>query len=174
MKILTPCLCLVIVCPLMANASNRPGAILFDADFIYDERIVAQEIETAAASQHTRAEAAFLNATGEGLREAFCPLFADLWLGRELDRTNAALLDLFTTEDPVVQQKYRLNDAWCLAINQQFYHMYYAFGTKGSIAPGRLYPETERALLELLWERMKYKDDISLARKSTWWMAGSD
>ena len=63
MKILTPCLCLVIVCPLMANASNRPGAILFDADFIYDERIVAQEIETAAASQHTRAEAAFLNAT---------------------------------------------------------------------------------------------------------------
>ena len=101
-------------------------------------------------------------------------MFADLWLGRELYRTNAALLDLFTTDDPVVQQKYRLNDAWCLAINQQFYHMYYAFGTKGSIAPGRLYPETERALLELLWERMKYKDDISLPRKSTWWMVGSD
>lgn len=52
--------------------------------------------------------------------------------------------------------------------------MYYAFGSKGTVAPGRLYPETEKALLELLWHRVEYKADIHLTRQSTWWMIGSE
>jgi hypothetical protein len=147
---------------------------LEDQGFSYSEDHIQDSIEKAAVTKKARIEEAFSRATGEGLREAFCPLFADLWMGRELDRVNAELLKIFTTDDPELQQKYRLNDHWCLAINQQFYHMYYAFGSKGSIAPGRLYPETEKALLELLWHRMEYKDDIHLARQSTWWMIGSE
>jgi len=147
---------------------------LEDLDFVYLEKNLPDLMSKAAATQATRVEHAFAHAKGEGLRQAFCPHFAQLWLGQELDEVNADLLGIITTDDPVVQQKFRLNDAWCLAINQQFYHMYYAFGSKGSVAPGRLYPETEKALLELLWNRMKYKDDIHLARKSTWWMIGSE
>ena len=147
---------------------------LEDQSFAYSEERVQDSIEKASATKKVRIEHAFSHATGEGLRKAFCPYFADLWLGRELDRGNAELLEIFTTEDPAVQQKFRLNDHWCLAINQQFYHMYYAFGATGSVAPGRLYPATEKAMLELLWHRMEFKDDIHLARKSTWWMIGSE
>src|SRR5690606_29536589 len=48
------------------------------------------------------------------------------------------------------------------------------FGTKGRQFPGRLYPETEKALLAVLWERTYEKNDIHLARQSTWWMSGSE
>jgi len=147
---------------------------LEDLEFVYVEKNLAGLMGKAASTQATRVQYAFTHVTGEGLREAFCPYFAQLWLGQDLDEVNADLLAIITTDDPVVQQRFRLNDNWCLAINQQFYHMYYAFGSKGSMAPGRLYPETEKALLEVLWNRMKYKDDIHLAQKSTWWMIGSE
>lgn len=147
---------------------------LDDQGFSFSESRIEELIAKAASTKEARVKQAFLNVTGKGLREAFCPYFADLWLGRELDRVNAELLDIFTTSDPAVKQKFRLNDHWCLVINQQFYHMYYAFGSKGAIAPGRLYPETEKALLDVLWKRMKLKNDIHLSRKSTWWMIGSE
>jgi len=67
-----------------------------------------------------------------------------------------------------------LNDPWCLATNQLLYYMYYSYGSKGDLFPGRVYPETEKAILDFLWERMKYKNDIHLARQSTWWMIGSE
>ena len=147
---------------------------LAQEDFIYSEKIIQKYIQKADDTKSEQITHAFEHAQGNGLRQAFCPYFADLWLGRDLDKVNAKLVNIFTTKDPEIQQKYRLNDHWCLAINQQFYHMYYAFGAKGSVSPGRLYPETEKALLELLWERMSYKNDIHLARKSTWWMIGSE
>lgn len=147
---------------------------LTDVDFIYVEDRVPELVQLARQTRPERSRVAFEMATGEGLREAFCPYFANLWLGRELDRVNAELVEILRTEDSAIQQKFRLNDHWCLAINQQLYHMYFAFGSKGSVAPGRLYPETEKALLDVLWDRMKYKDDIHLARLSTWWMIGSE
>jgi hypothetical protein len=95
-------------------------------------------------------------------------------LGNNLDATNRKLLEIFTTDDMSVQEKYRLNDPWCLVFKQIAYHMYYTFGKKGNLFPGRLYPKTEKALLELLWKKALYKNDIHLARESTWWMVGSE
>lgn len=161
------------VLPISATAQGFMSP-LEDPDFVYAENKIQKYMEQAESTKAARAREAFLNATGEGLREAFCPYFADLWLGRDLDRVNAELVEILRTDDPVVQQKYRLNDHWGLVIKQQFYHMYYAFGAKGSVAPGRLYPETEKALLDALWDQMEYKDDIHLARLSTWWMMGSE
>ena len=156
-------------------ATGNPfGTPLEDQEYIYCGRKLQLLIEQAENTKKQRIADAFASVTGEGLREAFCPLFADLWSERDLNETNRILCDVLTTGDPGIQQRYRLNDHWCLAINQQFYHLYYAFGSKGSVAPGRLYPETEKALLEVLWQRMKYKDDIHLARLSTWWMIGSE
>lgn len=156
-------------------SANSPIEVpLENQGYTYKKCDIQRFIEQSASTGEQRITQAFSDATGEGLREAFCPLFANLWMGKELDETNRILFDILTTKDPEVQQKYRLNDAWCLAINQQFYHMYYAFGSKGFISPGRLFPKTEKALLEVLWKRMKDKDDIHLARKSTWWMIGSE
>ncbi|MEX0332414.1 MAG: hypothetical protein AB3N64_13415 [Puniceicoccaceae bacterium] len=161
------------ICPLISGGKAFTSP-LEDLDFVYAEEAIQAYIDQAQATKMERAREAFLKATGEGLRQAFCPYFADIWLGRDLDRVNAELVEILRSEDPVVQQKYRLNDKWGLVIKQQFYHLYYAFGTKGSLAPGRLYPETEKALLDALWDQMKYKDDIHLARLSTWWMIGSE
>ena len=147
---------------------------LEDLNFVYFEDKIPAYIKRAKSTKTERIREAFSTASGEGLRQAFCPYFSDLWLGKDLDRVNAELVEILRTEDPVVQQKYRLNDHWGLVIKQQFYHMYYAFGVKGSVAPGRLYPETEKAVLDTLWDQMEYKDDIHLARLSTWWMIGSE
>lgn len=165
---------LALIFSVFSSAETPFNSPLEDQGFVYAEEDIQAYIDKAEATKPARVSEAFLQATGEGLREAFCPYFASLWLGRDLDRVNVELVEILRSEDPVVQQKFRLNDHWCLAINQQFYHMYYAFGSKGTVSPGRLYPKTEKALLDVLWERMKYKDDIHLARKSTWWMIGSE
>jgi hypothetical protein len=147
---------------------------LHNLTYVYSEGDVNGFMARAVSTREARVKDAFEKATAKGLREAFCPLFANLWLGKDLNETNQTLREVLSSEDPRVQEKFRLNDHWCLAINQQFYHLYYAFGSKGSVFPGRLYPETEKVLLEVLWNRMKYKDDIHLTRLSTWWMVGSE
>jgi hypothetical protein len=42
------------------------------------------------------------------------------------------------------------------------------------IFPGRLTPDVEKKLLEVLWERTYEKNDIHWSRQSTWWMDGSE
>lgn len=147
---------------------------LADPDFVYEAAEIPTLMQEAEKTKDARIRAAYEKAHGEGLREAFVPLFANLWLGKDLEATNATLVEVLRSDDPVVQQKYRLNDHWGLVIKQQFYRMYYAFGSKGTVAPGRLYPETEKAVLDALWYQMEYKDDIHLTRLSTWWMVGSE
>jgi hypothetical protein len=147
---------------------------LEDLHFEYSEHDIHRYIQEAGETKKIRIKHAFENVTGEGLRQGLCPYFANLYLGEDLDLTNQTLLELLTTEDTEVQEKYRLNDPWCLATTQLLYHMYYAFGSKGTVSPGNIYPKTEKAILEFLWSRMKHKNDIHLARKSTWWMIGSE
>jgi len=138
MKKIVPTLFAVLALSSFARAEEVFENPLEDQGFVYSERSIQKNIDQAAATKKARIEQAFSKATGEGLREAFCPYFANLWSGKDLDQVNADLLEILMTEDPDVQQKFRLNDHWCLAINQQFYHMYYAFGSKGSVSPGRL------------------------------------
>jgi len=147
---------------------------LENLDYSYSENSVEKSIQKAAESRKIRIEQAFSYATGEGLREGLVPYFANLWLGKNLKKTNEILFDILTTEDTEIQEKHRLNDPWCLATNQLLYHMYYAFGSKGTVSPGRINARTEKAMLDFLWEHLKYKNDIHLARKSTWWMIGSE
>lgn len=166
-----PMLLMAAAFPLLGSSQYNP---LADLGFVYDESEIPRLMENAAETKADRIQQAFSNVTGEGLREAFCPYFADLWWGRDLDRVNKELQEILTSKNLAVRQKFRLNDHYCLVINQQFYHMYYAFGRKGTLAPGRLYPQTEKVLLEVLWERVASKSDIHLSRQSTWWMIGSE
>lgn len=164
---------ILVLLPVFALASEFKNP-LSDLNFIYSEKKMNEYIQKASYTKKIRIEKAFADASSEGLREALVPYFADLYLGKDLDQVNEDLYKVFTTTDPDILEKFRLNDAWHLSINQQFYHMYYAFGAKSKVFPGRLYPKTEKALLEILWKNMEYKDDIHLARKSTWWMIGSE
>ena len=100
--------------------------------------------------------------------------FAKLWLGQDIEKTNAELLAIFTSTDLKVRGEYLLDEHWCLATTPMLIQMYYTFGSRAGRMPGRLEEKTEKALLELLWERTKIKNDIVIARQSTWWMAGSE
>jgi len=159
---------------LSSNLFAQYESPIMQQDYVYDAKEVSELIKSAAKTKQERIIAAFEKTTGTGLREAFSPYFADLYLGRNLDKVNQELQEILTTDDIEIQRKFRIDDHWCLVINQQFYHMYYNFGSKSKLFPGRLYPETEKALLEVLWERTKYRDDMYLTKKSTWWMIGSE
>ncbi|WP_347840321.1 hypothetical protein [uncultured Draconibacterium sp.] len=158
----------------LSQAQTKFTSQIFQQDYSHNTSEIITYIENASATKQKRIKIAFENASGEGLREAFCPFIANLYLGKNLDDNNKKLFEIFTSDDPAIHEKYRLNDPWCLAFKQVAYHMYYAFGSKSTRFPGRLYPETEKALLELLWDKTKLKNDIHLARESTWWMVGSE
>ncbi|MGL1891288.1 MAG: hypothetical protein OCD02_06640 [Spirochaetaceae bacterium] len=103
-----------------------------------------------------------------------------MWLGRDLKSLNEELLVDLNFElkqlaeeenDKNVHLKY---GHYCLMRSLRLISFYYSFGSKGHISPGTLEMETEKVLLEVLWERTKYKNDIAVTRNSTWWMTGSE
>ncbi len=138
------------------------------------DKTVNQRMREAAYSKPARVQASFENAVTDSPAASLNDRFAKLYLGIALDEVNADLLNIFTTTDLKLKAKYGMEYTWHLAATPMLYRLYLNFGSKGRLNPGRLYPETEKALLELLWERTVLKNDIHLARQSTWWMSGSE
>jgi len=141
------------------------------------DKTVEQRMAEARKSRSQRVKKVFDNTSAsKSLRGAMQLPFAKLWRGEDLDEVNAELLNVFTTKDEDTRVKYRLADHWCLVVNQYMYQMYYHFGSKSKdpARRGRLYPETEKALLAELWDRTKLKNDIAWARTSSWWLTGSE
>ncbi len=100
-------------------------------------------------------------------------LYSKLYLNEDLDAVNEKLIYVFTNDSIELRNKYFVHDHWSLILNPMLIRIYYHFGSQG-LYKNRLYPETESALLDFLWERMLEKNDIHLARQSTWWMTGSE
>jgi len=106
-------------------------------------------------------------------------LFDQMWLEQDLSTVNKELTtdfqtecaDLAECEKKGIQPKMSLYSLWRTARLITFYNW---FGSKSAHMPNRLSPETEQNLLALLWERTQFKNDISVAQKSTWWIAGSE
>ncbi len=145
------------------------GDVLGVTDKTYEQRIAE-----AHATRPARVEAGMrISALGEG-DGLFNNQFARLWLNQDVDAVNRELLSILTSTEPEVQKKYGTNNYWNLRLNAMLCRLYFHFGNKGRTAPGKLYPETEKALLELLWKRMLHKNDIHLAKQSTWWLTGSE
>jgi len=150
------------------------------------DKSIEQRRTEAAASRADRVEEAFRDIalyTPETLkldnrhvywRDLLNPHFAKLWLGQDIEKTNAELREIFTSQDPEIRKEYELDGHWSLYLTPTLIQMYFTFGSKATRKPGRLEKETEEALLELLWERTKIKNDIVIARQSPWWMAGSE
>ncbi len=150
------------------------------------DKSVRQRRNEAAASRSERIDEAFRDIstyTPETLklhnrhvywRDLLNIHFGKLWLGQDIEKTNAELREIFTSQDPEIRREYELDRHWSLYLTPTLIQMYYTFGSKATRLPGRLEKETEKALLELLWERTKVKNDIVIASQSTWWMAGSE
>lgn len=97
--------------------------------------------------------------------------YALLALGEKVDEANRHLYEMMTTQDEERRRKLGLTDPWSLVVNPFLIRLYYNFGSRGR---GLLTAEVEKAVLDLLWERMLYKNDISLASESVWHMTGSE
>jgi hypothetical protein len=135
---------------------------------------IEEWIVRAEATREERIRNIFETIRESGLRNKMAYHIADLYLGRNVEETNHILYELFTTSDIKKRNEYRMEDKWHLALTKQLYYLYFWFGSRSNLFPGRITPEVESALLEELWERVKYKDDIHIANQSTWWMVGSE
>ena len=118
-------------------------------NFVYSETKVQEYMQKAADTKSIRVQQAFeqeFEQVGHNGKRTHNSSFAALCLGKELDQVNEALFEIFTSDDPEVNG---LDDYWSLTDNQWLYRLYYTFGSKGTVSPGRLYPKTEKALLHL-------------------------
>lgn len=98
-------------------------------------------------------------------------VYAALALGEDTEAADRRLYGYLTTRDQALRRELGLTDPWSLVVNPVLIRLYYYFGSKGR---GMLSTKTEATLLELLWERMLNKNDITLTRESVWHMTGSE
>jgi len=107
-------------------------------------------------------------------RNDFFDIFSKLYLNEDVADANRRLLEILTTKDPALRAQYGLEYTWALSTTPSLYRFYFNFGSKSKRFPGRLTPEVEKKILETLWERNLHKNDIALARESTWNLTGSE
>ncbi len=101
-------------------------------------------------------------------------IFAKLLRNEDVAEMNKRLLEIVSTKDQAIQAQYGIEYSWALSTTPALYRFYFNFGSKSKRFPGRLEPEVEKRILELLWERNKFKNDINVARQSTWNLTGSE
>lgn len=92
--------------------------------------------------------------------------FAALYMNKNVEAINEKLLA------GLVEHKHE--NPWSLFMTPYLCRLYYTFSSKSEKFPGRLTPEVEKLLLEVLWYRTYEKNDIHWSRQSTWWMDGSE
>jgi len=138
------------------------------------ENTISNRISLAETSREIRAKYEFKQWEAKEQEKGLKQYLVKLYLGHDIGDVNDGLYSLLTTKDQKIRFEKGLSDHWGLGTNQILYRLYYMFGSEGRVAPGRLSEKTESALLEELWNRTKLKNDIYLARKSTWWLVGSE
>ena len=162
-----------------ADAKNSWFRSLLEfGDSPVDKRItelMAEELET----RPQRVQQAFEAGAKSDFSGKDRQLFDQMWLNQNLNEVNKELTIDFQTElanlaeceEKGIQPGQSLYSLWR---NPRLITFYNWFGSKSTQMPNRLTPESEQTLLALLWARTRYKNDISVAKKSTWWIAGSE
>lgn len=155
------------------TASLSGQAPLGVTDMTFSQRIAEAEMtRSARAAAEYRRIADFKPKAPNG---HLFDRFAKLWLGEDVDAVNAELLAIFSADpESELGRRHEIHRDWSLWLTPFMVRVYDQFGSTSKRMPGRLYPATEEALLELLWNRTQATNDISLARRSTWWMIGSE
>ena len=174
--------------------AGRPERVWFDAvrfvgkggqaEVAITDQLTSQRIPDEAATRPASIDEAILAMAGpDSARPAakrknnkadLTRAFGNLWLGRDVAETNRQLLEVYTTKDPKIRADHGLEYTWDLQATPMAYRFYFNFGRNSTRRPGRLTPEVERAILETLWERTQFKNDIHAAGQSTWALTGSE
>lgn len=137
------------------------------------DKPLQQLMQEAADTRSERVRVAFENGTktttyGGELRQCFDRLY----LGEDIEESNVKMQKFLKDEyDRLKQNKAAL---WDLALNVRLIEAYYELGSKSDRKPAPLRPETEKLLLEVLWERTKDKNDYGWAQSNTWWLTASE
>ena len=98
--------------------------------------------------------------------------YAQLYIGKQTEAANNGITKELDAE--LAKIGTADCDLWDLFLNPMLCRLYYDFGHKGTMSPGRLSADNEKKLLALLWARLEKKNDIHWARQSTWWVDGSE
>jgi hypothetical protein len=128
---------------------------------------LTQRMAEAEASRTLRVETALREQAGNtrGLN-APVAAFAKMYLNEDLETANQLLVDELNKSSD--------SNAWNLLYTSLYCRFYYFFSDRCGKFPGRMTPETEKLLLETLWDRTASKNDIHWARQSTWYLDGSE
>jgi hypothetical protein len=136
-----------------------------EAFFGISDKSVKQRMREAEETNATRIHAAMeqsaLNAPFPLMRA-----FAMLYLNKDLEKANTLILEEL--------EKSRKVHHWDLFDNSMMCRMYYTFSSRTGKFKGRMSAESEKKLLEVLWERTYVKNDIHWARQSVWYLDGSE
>jgi hypothetical protein len=98
--------------------------------------------------------------------EVHMKIMAALYLKRDMAEANANLREALIENGR--------EDKWSLFKTPYLLRMYYLFSSRAGRFPGRFEPETEKLLLEVIWNRTVDKNDIHWAAMSTWVLDGSE
>lgn len=129
------------------------------------DKAIEQQMAEQAATKEIRIRQAF-EASAKKAYKPIISAFAMLYLNQNLAEANRIIREDFVENGA--------SDPWSLLTTPIYCRLYYLFSSRSGQFPGRLEPETEKRLLETLWERTKHKNDIYWARESTWYLDGSE
>jgi len=128
------------------------------------DKTVDQRIREAEATKRLRTDLSMQKSSKH--KWPLMKAFALLYLNKNLEQA-----DQFLNEglDKALTQHH-----WDLFQNSMMCRIYYYFSNRAGIHKGRMSADTEKRLLEVLWERTYVKNDIHWARQSTWYLDGSE
>lgn len=98
-------------------------------------------------------------------------LYSMFYLKKNLEHANDRLYNALTSKTDEFNDSFAVHDEWSLILEPTLIRVYYYFGSKGN---GSLEARVEKVLLDFLWEKMLYKNDIHQSKESTWWMVASE
>ena len=152
---------------------DRAGFDVQGRFFGITDKTVEQRISEARASKPDRIEQTMRKSAGVKY-ENFTALkaFGKLYLNEDLEEANRIIIEY---ADKKLEQEKSLNiHHWDLFDNSMICRLYYYFSAPYGKFPGRMNEAAKDKLLELLWERTKFKNDIHWARQSVWYLDGSE
>ena len=140
--------------------ADNKGVVIGITDKTIDQRIFEQK-----ATKQTRITKAF-EVSAKKAHQPVISAFAMLYLGENLEEANQIL-----REDCLGEGQ---GNPWDLLRTPLYCRSYLLFSNRCGKFPGRLEKETEKVLLDTIWNRTKIKNDIHWARQSTWYLDGSE
>lgn len=142
----------------------------------YKGSSVKHLIKEERRTRKERIEKAFTDAinapiTDFGAGYELLTYYARLAVGKETEYANEKIYSVLTSNDEEVIRRNAVQDKWSLWLNPILIRIYMNFGSKGTKV---LSDKNEKLILDTLWDRMLYKNDIAMSRLSTWHMTGSE